>query len=156
MNETDHLAYDVVQCWPVLGSTYGAGSLAEQGYSIASSLRAPSPFPKFVIPMIEPELSETLTDEVARKESLRARKLAATHLEQNCSPNVYVVDDLNEMLEVSITLYGVAERLAELSRGYNPAFRRFMEARRKSQAFAAAMASGQLGQDALKLASRDS
>lgn len=153
--EADHLAHDVVQCWPVLGSTYGTGSLAEQGYAIASSLRAPSPLPKFVIAMIEMELSDTLTDEVARKESLRARNLAVSHLTLNASPNVYVVDSLDEMLDVSITLHRVAKGLVELSRSKNPAFQRFLEGRKESEAFAAAMASGQLGQEAVTLASRN-
>lgn len=152
--ESDHLAHDVVQCWPVLGSTYGTGSLAEQGYSIASSLRAPTPLPKFVIPMIEMELSESLTDQVARKESERARKLAATHLHNNASPNVYLVSSLEEMLETSITLYGAAKALVELSRAKNPAYIRFMEGRSQQEAFARAVASGQLGKDAASIASR--
>ena len=149
--EADHLAHDVVQCWPVLGSTYGSGSLAEQGYSIASSLRAPTPLPKFVIPMIEMDLSDALTDDVTRKESLRARKLAAAHLALNASPNVFVVESLEEMLDVSITLYGAAKSLVELSQSKNPAFQRFMEGRTESEAFAAAIASGNLGRDAATL-----
>ncbi len=145
--EADHLVHDVVQCWPVLGSTYGSGSLAEQGYAIASSLRAPTPLPKFVIPMIELELSDELTDEVARKESLRARKLASTHLSQNASPYIYVVDSLQEMLDISIVLHGAAKQLVELTRVYNPSFKRFMQSRAESEAFAAAIASGRLGKD---------
>ena len=152
--ESDHLAHDVVQCWPVLGSTYGTGSLAEQGYSIASSLRAPTPLPKFVIPYIEMDLSEQLTDEVAFKESIRARKLASTHLANNASPNVFVVSSLDEMLETSITLFGVAKSLVELGRSNNPAYRRFVEGRSKQEAFARAMESGQFGTAAATLAAR--
>lgn len=146
--ESDHLAHDVVQCWPVLGSTYGTGSLAEQGYSIASSLRAPTPLPKFVIPMIEMALDESLTDEKARDESMRARKLANTHLHKNASPNVYVVSSLEEMLETSIVLHGVAKSLVELAQTKNPAYLRFIEGRKESEAFAAAMASGKIGKEA--------
>lgn len=152
--EADHLAHDVVQCWPVLGSTYGAGSLAEQGYSIASSLRAPTPLPKFIIPLIEMELSDDLTDEVARKESLRARKLASTHLEKNASPNVFVVSSLDEMLETSVTLFGIARSIVELSLSKNPASRRFVEDRQQGLAFRQAMESGQFGYAALSLASK--
>ncbi len=152
--ESDHLAHDVVQCWPVLGSTYGTGSLAEQGYSIASSLRAPTPLPKFIIPMIELELDASLDDAVARKESERARKLASTHLKNNASPNVFLVTSLEEMLEKSIILFGVAKSLVELAQTSNPAFQRFMEGRREAEAFAAAIASGQLGKDAADLATK--
>lgn len=150
--ESDHLAHDVVQCWPVLGSTYGTGSLAEQGYSIASSLRAPTPLPKFVIPMIEMDLSSVLTDEVAAKESIRARKLASTHLANNASPNVYLVSSLEEMLETSIILYGAARTLVELGRAKNPAYLRFMEGRAANLAFAEAIRSGKLGKDASAVA----
>lgn len=152
--EADHLAYDTVQCWPVLGSTYGSGSLAEQGYAIASSLRAASPLPKFVIPMIEMELSDELTDDVARKESLRARKLAATHMANNASPNIFMAESLEDMLEISTVLHGVAKNLVELTRDRNPAFQKFMEGRAESEAYAAAIASGQLGSDAAALAAR--
>lgn len=145
--ESDHLAFDVVQCWPVLGSTYGAGSLAEQGYSIASSLRAASPLPKFIIPMIELELDDRLTDEVARQESLRARKLATAHLRNSESPFIYPVESLDEMLAVSISLYGAARTLVEAARSYNPSLRRFVEGRQQQQAFADAIASGRLGAD---------
>lgn len=145
--EADHLAYDVVQCWPVLSSTYGLGSLAEQGFSIASSLRAPSPLPKFVIPMIELTLSDHLTDEVIRRESLRARKLAATHLQRSESPFIYPVESLEEMLAVSISLHGAARALVEASRAYNPSLKRFIEGRRQQEAFAQAIASGALGKD---------
>jgi len=131
--EADHLAYDVVQCWPVLGSTYGSGSLAEQGFSIASSLRSVSPLPKFVIAMIEMELSDTLTDEVARDESIRARKLAATHLARVESPNVLVVHSLEEMLATSVALFGVAQTLVEQARAKSPAVLRFIERQAHAQ-----------------------
>jgi hypothetical protein len=146
--ESDHLAYDVVQCWPVLSSTYGAGSLAEQGYSIASSLRAPSPLPKFIIPLIELSLDDSLDDEVARQESLRARKLAITHLMNSESPYIYPVESLEEMLAVSISLYSAAKALVEASRSHNPALKRFLESRQQQEAFAHAVDSGQIGADA--------
>lgn len=146
--ESDHLAHDVVQCWPVLGSTYGSGSLAEQGYSIASSLRAPTPLPKFIIAMIELELDASLDDEVARNESSRARRLAATHLANNASPNVFLVSSLEEMLATSLVLYGAAQILVGQVRSRNPAYQRFMEGRKESIAFASALQSGRLGKGA--------
>lgn len=152
--EADHLAHDVVQTWPVLGSTYASGSLAEVGFSIASSLRAPTPLPKFVIPMIEMELDDSLQDKVARKESIRARELASAHLAKNPSPNVFTVNSLDEMLEVSVDLYGIASKLVELVGMRNPAFQRFMEGRNESTAFYEALRSGNLGKIALNIAQR--
>lgn len=153
-NEADHLAHDVVQCWPVLGCTYGGGSLGETGFSIASSLRAPTPLPKFIIPMIEMELSDDLTDDVARKESIRARTLVAKHLALNESPNVFVVSSLEEMLETSIILFGAAKALVELGKTKNPAYARFLHGRTQQQAFARALESGNLGQDVTAIAAR--
>ena len=151
--EFDHLIYDTVQCWPVLGATYGTGSLSEEPFSIASSLRHDSPLPKFLIPMIEMTLADTLTDEVARKESMRARHIALKHLTEGKYPNVFVVSSLEEMLEVSITLHGVAARLVELAHMHSPAYRNFMEAHR-AHAFVQAMRAGHLGDTALKLVNR--
>lgn len=143
--EADHLAYDMVQTWPVLSSTYGTGSLAETGFSIASSLRTESPLPKFVLPMIEQDLDPDLDDEVARTESLRSRRLVAAHLEKSPSPNVFIVDSLEEMLEKSIILYGVAQQLVDLSQSNNPAYQRFMAGRTEREAYRQAMESGRLG-----------
>lgn len=154
--ESDHLSHDVVQCWPVTGETYGTGSLAEQGYSIASTLRAPTPLPKFVIPMIEMQLDPALDDEVAKKESLRARKLALTHLKNNLSPNVFLVETLGEMLDTSITLFKAASTLIGLAKTNNPALRRYMEERQSNKALLETMASGVVGKDAAKITQRPS
>lgn len=51
--EALHLALDAVQLWPVTRDTYGLGSLAEAGYSLSSSMSARTPWPKFIIAMIE-------------------------------------------------------------------------------------------------------
>ena len=72
----------------------------------------------FVI-MIEQELDDNLEDAVARKESLRARALVKEHLKKLRLSNLYVVNSLEEMLEVSVTLYRAAEMRAPLGK-YNP------------------------------------
>ncbi len=132
--EADHLVHDVVQCWPVLGSTYGTGSLAEHGFPIASSLHASTPLPKFIISLVEADLDEPLADEVAGRESARARTLSLAHLANVTALNLFRVSSLEEMLEVSIVLSGVAKNLVELARQHNPAYQRFVENRRANQA----------------------
>jgi len=134
--ETDHAAYDTVQCWPVLGSTYGCGSLAEQGYSIASSLRARSPLPKYVIAMIEPDLNDDLTDPETRSESLRARKLGIGHMALSESPSFAIVGSLEEMLDVSITAYKAMREIVAVTRRHNPAYQRFQAEQRERQELA--------------------
>ena len=125
--EADHLAYDVVQCWPVTGDTLGGGSLGEVGFSIAQSLKSQSPLPKFIIPMVETSLSAALDDEdeEARERSLRARKLAAAHLANVSSHNVFVVTSLEQMLDTSIRLYEAAAALVGLAKTLNPEYVRF-------------------------------
>lgn len=142
-DEADHLVHDMVQTWPVTSDTYGSGSVAEQGYSIAASLRSDSPYPKFVIPMLEMELDDSLSDEIARNESLRARRLARAHLERSSSPNVIIVESLDQMLETSLALYGAARAIVEVyGKGFNPSFERFMRARDDAAAYREAMERG--------------
>lgn len=71
--EAQHLVEDEVILFPVTGETYGSGSLSEVGFSILQAIRLDDRR-DFVI-LIESELDEALSDETARKESLRARAL---------------------------------------------------------------------------------
>ena len=115
--EAEHLANDQVVLFPITGETYGTGSLAETGFSVLNAIRLEDRR-DFVI-MIEQELDDSLEDAVARKESLRARALVKAHLKKLRLSNLYVVNTLEEMLEVSVTLYRAAEMRAPLGK-YNP------------------------------------
>lgn len=114
VEEARHLAEDAVILFPITSETYACGSLAESGFSIAQALRLDDR--RDVIVMIDQKLDENLDDAVARKESLRARSLVKQHLKKQRLQNVYVVDTLEEMLEVSITLYKIAKEREPLSR----------------------------------------
>ena len=115
--EAEHLANDQVVLFPITGETYGTGSLAETGFSVLNAIKLEDRR-DFVI-MIEQELDDNLEDAVARKESLRARALVKEHLKKLRLSNLYVVNTLEEMLDVSVTLYRAAEMRAPL-RKYNP------------------------------------
>lgn len=117
VEEAEHLANDEVILCPVTGETYAAGSLSEVGFSILNAIRLDSRR-DFVV-MIETELNPSLNNEVARKESLRSRALVIQHLKKLRLKNVYVVDTLQEMLEVSIELYKAA-KLKEPLMKFNP------------------------------------
>lgn len=153
LTEADHLMHDVVQCWPILDATYATGSMAEQGFSIAQSLRSSSPLPKFIITMISMELHESLTDLSARKESLRARHIVATNLTKGNYPNVFEVSSLEEMLETSIILFDIAQKLVGLIRSHNPAYKRFMKSHQDAE-FLEALKAGYLGKAAQKIAKK--
>ncbi len=106
--EAEHLAQDEIILFPITNETYATGSLAETGFSILQAIRLDDRR-DFVI-MIDAELSESLMEnEIAAKESLRARALVKEHLKKLRLSNLFVVDSLNEMLEVSLALYRAAK-----------------------------------------------
>lgn len=115
--EAQHLAEDEVILFPITGETYGTGSLAETGFSILQAIRLDDRR-DFVI-LIDKELSPALMENAtAAKESLRARALVKAHLRKVHLSNLYVVETLEEMLEVSIKLYQGAS-LRKSLRKYN-------------------------------------
>ena len=117
IEEAKNLAEDDVILFPITNETYGTGSLSEVGFSILQAIRLDDQR-KFVV-MIQQELIPELNNEVARKESLRARALVVEHLKRLRLKNLYVVDTLEDMLKVSITLFEVAKLQEPLS-VYNP------------------------------------
>lgn len=104
--EARHLAEDQIILFPVTSETYGTGSLSEVGFSILNAIKLDDRR-DFVI-LIAKDLNEKLDDPVARKESLRARALVSEHLRKLRLSNLYVVDSLEQMLEVSIKLWEAA------------------------------------------------
>lgn len=105
--EAWHLANDKVVLFPITSETYATGSLSEVGFSILQAIRLDDR--RDFIVMIDETLDETLTDKVARMESLRARALVRNHLEKQNLSNVYLVDSLEDMLELSMHLHKAAE-----------------------------------------------
>jgi hypothetical protein len=117
VKEAEHLANDEVVLFPITSETYASGSLSEVGFSILQAIRLDDRR-DFVV-MIEQKLDKELDNEIARKESLRARALVLQHLKKLRLKNVYVVSSLEEMLEVSVELYRVAQIRLPLAR-FNP------------------------------------
>jgi hypothetical protein len=116
--EAEHLKRDDIILFPVTSETYGTGSLAETGFSILQAIQSNAN--RWVVVMIDPDLDDALkADEVAYKESLRARRLVTAHLAANPHPNVFVVKSLDEMLELSVSLYDVSTSLRNLRAKYN-------------------------------------
>ena len=115
--EAKHLAEDEIILFPITNETYGTGSLAEVGFSILQAIRLDDRR-DFVV-LIAKDLDPKLDDPVASKESLRARVLVDQHLKKLRLKNLYVVDTLEEMLQVSITLHEAARLRAPLAK-YNP------------------------------------
>jgi len=111
--EAAHLAEDSVILFPVLAETYGLGSCAEVGFSILNAIKLDN-IRDFVL-LIDDRLDEELMQDAAMsKESLRARALVKQHLKKLALSNVYLVDDLDTMLEASVDLYNAAKARIKL------------------------------------------
>lgn len=119
-NEARHMANDNIILFPVTGETTGVGSLSEVAFAILGCLNRDDQ--RDVVVYIEkdlhPELLTTL-DKAHEKDAYRPRKLVAAHLKEQRFANLYVVDSLEEMLEVSVALYRAAEARMPLQR-FNP------------------------------------
>lgn len=121
--EAEHLATDEIILFPVTGETLGLGSLGEVGFSILSAIRLDDRR-DFVI-MIDKDVDPTLVngDPIMAKESIKMRALAIQHLKKLNLRNVYVVDTLDEMLEVSIQLRKAADLRRPYGK-YNPQYKK--------------------------------
>ena len=116
--EVRHLAEDEIILLPITSETYGTGSLTETGFSVLQAIRLDDRR-DFVI-LTERELApELMENAVAAKESLRARALVYEHLKKLRLSNLYVVDTLDEMLDVSLSLHAAATIRKKLVK-FNP------------------------------------
>jgi hypothetical protein len=115
--EAEHLASDQIILFPITSETYAIGSLAETGFSILNAIKLDDRR-DFII-FIDPNLDEVLDNEVARKESLRARALVLQHLKKLRLGNLYVVNSLEVMLITSIRLNEIA-LIKEPLKQFNP------------------------------------
>jgi hypothetical protein len=113
--EAKHLAEDEVILFPILGWSYGEGSLSEMGFGPLKAMR--QNMNRSFVFYVETTLHERLTDPDRCKSSLRARELVLGHLDQTAAPNIYVVRSLDEMLEVSIRLFQTHKDLNEIRDG---------------------------------------
>lgn len=117
--EADHLANDAIILFPVTNETYAFGSLAETGFSMLNAMKLDDrrEFVIYVaqdIAAVDPKgnpLDDQLNPDGTKnpnsraKDSLRARALVKQHLVKLRLPNVYLVDSLEEMLDVSLQLW---------------------------------------------------
>lgn len=103
--EAEHLANDQILLFPITNETYATGSLAESGFSILNAIKLDDR--RDLVMLIHQDLEQELKDEnpTMAKESLRARALVTQHLKKQNLANLYVVSTIEEMLQVSVTLW---------------------------------------------------
>lgn len=113
--EAEHLAKDQIILFPITSETYASGSLSEIGFSVMSAMKLDDR--RDIVVLIDQELDDTLmADAIPAKESLRARALVKQHLLAQNLPNVYLVDSLEDMLNVSLALYEAAKHTDALQK----------------------------------------
>ena len=109
--EAEHLAEDEIILFPVLGWSLGLGSLSEMGFGPLRALRN-NKNRSFVV-LIDKELDERLkdVDPERRRDSERGRKLVRAHFAKLDLPNMYLVDTLDQMMEVSLDLHVAHQKM---------------------------------------------
>lgn len=107
--EAEHLVNDDIILLPITDETYGLGSLAETGFSILQGMKNN----RYLIALIDSDVSENLKidNPILARESLRARALTLAHAKNIKHQNVFFVDSLEKMLDLSFTLHNVVEQL---------------------------------------------
>lgn len=108
IEEAKHLAEDEIILFPVTNETYGLGSLAEVGFSILNAIRLDNL--RFFVILIDDDVTEELKNEnpALAKESKRGRALVKSHLKTLKLSNLYIVNNMEELLHASIILYPAA------------------------------------------------
>jgi hypothetical protein len=117
--EAEHLAEDAIVLFPVTSESYAFGSLAETGFSmlnaiglddrrefviyIAQTIDEVGPKGEKLNDLHNEDGSENKASQA--KASLRTRALVKEHLKKLRLPNVYIVDSLEEMYDVSVKLW---------------------------------------------------
>ena len=102
--EANHLANDDIILFPVLSESYGLGSLAETGFSIINSINLNRN--RHTIILIDSQV-ENLGNPELVKESNKMRKLVKSHCQHLNLSNVHIVNNLDNMLEVSLKLHEI-------------------------------------------------
>ena len=108
VEEAKHLAEDEIILFPITSETYGLGSLAEVGFSILNAIRIDNS--RFFVILIDDDVIEELKNEnpALAKESKRNRALVKNHLSKLLLSNLYIVDNMEDLLQCSIVLYQAA------------------------------------------------
>jgi len=116
--EAEHLAEDCIILFPITSETYGLGSLMETGFSLLNAIKLDDR--RDFIVMVDQKLDDELMEnkELA-EESLKGRTLVLQHLKKLNFSNVYIVNSLKDMLEISSILYTNAECVNDINRKLN-------------------------------------
>lgn len=110
-NENKHLKEDCIILFPVLSESLGTGSLGEIGFSVLNSFRSViNGNNQYLIVLIDEECTDERKTEEQRKNSSNARKLVRSKMADVNHPNVFLVDTLDQMKDLSLRLWALIEQ----------------------------------------------
>lgn len=114
--ENRHFVEDDIILFPVTDETTGQGSLAEIGFSIANAMRCNPD--RFFVFLIDDACNDPDASDAAKADSVRSRRLVKSKLIQFAATldNVFLVDNLSDMLTVSMELAELLRVKAEIGR----------------------------------------
>lgn len=118
-NENVHLAEDSIILFPVLAESLGFGSLGEIGFSIATLMQNMSNGSnQFLVILIDKKCTMKDADADNIELSNNTRKIIKSKVEDVDHPNVFLVDTLGEMKELSYRLVALVEQHANLKKKF--------------------------------------
>ena len=119
--ENMHLREDHIIVFPVLGESLGLGSLGEIGFSVQDVARAVTKgADQTLIVVIEDICTDERKTPEERKTSDRTRKLVKSKLQNVTHTNVYLVDTVEDAINLAFKMHGVYAQKDEINEVYRP------------------------------------
>ncbi len=114
-DENRHLNEDSIILFPVLAESLGTGSLGEIGFSVLNVTRnIANGSNQFLVVFIADECTDTRKTEIERQDSNRCRKLVKTKMQAVNHTNIFMVETLEQMKEVSLQLLSLCDYYEEI------------------------------------------
>lgn len=119
-DENRHLMEDDIILFPVLSWSHGFGSLGEIGFSIMTVMNnVLEGSNQYLIVLIDDKCEMKDADAETIKQSNNTRKIIKSKVEDVKHPNVFLVNTLDEMKELSFRLVALAEQHAKLRKDFS-------------------------------------
>ena len=118
-NENKHLMEDDIILFPILKESLGFGSLGEVGFSVLNVLtNFVSGSKQYLIVLIDDECTMEDASEEDIKLSKNTRAIIKSKMKAQDNPNMFVVDSLDEMKDLSFRLVALCEQHDKLNKDF--------------------------------------
>jgi hypothetical protein len=118
--ENHHFQHDSIILFPVLGESLGLGSLGEIGFSINNVItNINNGHNQKLVVLIDDECTDASKPKEQRDLSNKTRVLVKSKLLLISHPNIFVIDTLDQMLDMVIKLYNNDVEYTSIREQYN-------------------------------------